>query len=194
MAATKAKYSSNDKELLTLFNERNSGAFGEVYSLFYKELVLYTEYIFMGTSHSAEDVIHDVFFNLWDNKKNKFDSLVKIKSFILVSIKNARKNYAKHQEYVDKLHSSPYEANFTSEQAEVLEFEVYSHIDEYLSVLPEDNAKIFKLYLNHYSPKEIAEVMGYSIQTVYNKKHESVGILRKHLTADKFIQLLIMTI
>lgn len=178
----------NEAQLLTKFNNRDSSAFSSVYSLYYEDFHYYASYLYDGTSVESEDIIHDIFLELWQNKHVKFDQLIKIKGYIFIAIKNGFKNYKNHTKYEHKYAESfEVDANF---ELDVLEYEVYSMVDKALEILPSECAKVFKLYIDGYKPEEIAQMLDKKIQTVYNTKQEAISILRRKFPKDKLLLLL----
>lgn len=175
-----------DALLLKRFNNRDKQAFGRVYVLYYNELHMYATYIFRDTSESAEDIIQDIFFRIWENKHVVFDTLVKIKAFIYVSIKNAYKNHLKHlghqNRYIDAIDlESTYD---------IIECEIFTTLDEALQLLPKEYAVILRMYLEGYKPEEISEFLGYKVRTVYNKKQLAISILKDKFPSDKILLLI----
>ncbi len=64
--------------LLNKFNSRDSYAFGEIYCLLYKEFYYFTNTLYKDTTIEADDVIHDIFIYLWENKKIRYNSIKKL--------------------------------------------------------------------------------------------------------------------
>lgn len=89
-----------EDNLLNRFNRRETEAFGEVYSLYYKELYLYSIRVYSGLGEDAKDVIQDVFLNIWTNKKLQFAVLADIKKYIYTSIKNKKISLLRHSKLV----------------------------------------------------------------------------------------------
>ncbi len=170
---------NGESTLLANFNKRVSSAFDEVFVLYYKELYMYASYIFKDSDECAEDIIQDIFMRLWDNNEVQFDALPKIKAFIYISIKNAYKNHLKHLDIKERYRG---ELDFNEQDTtDIQQFEIYSQLEEYLRVLPQDCAKVLKMYIDGYAPEEIAKQLGYQLRTVYNKKQEAKNILKKKI-------------
>lgn len=169
-------------DLLKRFNNRESIAFGEVYSLFYRELSVYVASLYRDVTMPPEDVVHDVFINLWLSSM-KFEQLINLKAYIYVSIKNGFKNYLAHTTHVVK-----YTKQMSVDEdfgIDVMESELYSFVDESLKILPKSYAVVIDLYLKGWKLGEIAETLTKSEQYVYNTKNKAIAILRKKLDKDK---------
>ena len=89
----------NDTILLKSFNRRNPNAFSIVYRMIYRELYLYATRLFDPLNLPAEDVIQDIFTDIWLRESVQFPSILYIKTFCFIALKNAYKNKIKHQGY-----------------------------------------------------------------------------------------------
>ncbi len=176
-------------KLLNDFNGRDRYAFGKVYMLFYSELHHFAVKIHQNTEIVANDVLHDIFVNIWQNDKLVFAKLENIKAYVYISIRNQYRNYLIHKKSVDK-----YRHNISTDEhlfvAEIAESEVYSIINQALDLLPEDCATVFKNLLEGWSIKEIAQKLNKPERTVYSKKAEAVAILKRKLSKKHLFILL----
>ncbi len=89
----------NDIILLESFNRRNPKAFSIVYRMIYRELYLYATRLFESLNVPAEDVIQDIFTDIWLRESVQFPSILYIKTFCFIALKNAYKNKIKHLGY-----------------------------------------------------------------------------------------------
>lgn len=158
------------------FNNRDSVAFGYFYEKLYKDLYYYASKLYGNTELYAEDVIHDIFISLWSSKNIKFENAQKLKAYIIISIKNKFRNYLDHQKsngrYVK--FCSDNNKGFINDIAEV---EVVSSINNAISMLPAECAKIFRLHVEEWNVKEIADKLGKAPSTVYAQKQKAITIL-----------------
>lgn len=181
---------SNEDKLLKKFNSRDSDAFGRIYLLFYRELNAYASVVYRNTEIMSEDIIHDIFVNLWLSK-TIFTSLNNIKGYIYISIINGFRDFLSHTKCVNKFNDA-----FAADESlfsDIFECEVYSEIDESLKILPEDYATVLKMFIEGYKPSEIAEKLGRTQQNIYNIKYEAVTILKnKYKNNDKFLSILLL--
>lgn len=169
---------TQDELLLKKFNNRDSDAFGKIYNHYYKELYYYTSSLYANSGTDAKDVIQDLFMEIWQNKKLKFDSLKGIKSYAYVVIKNKfRMNY-NHLKVIEKAnrYMIDNEDGFIMNAAEA---EIFSLIPTALNLLPAECAKSLKLFLEGWNIDEIAEHLGKKKSTIYNQKNDSLELLRK---------------
>ena len=154
----------NDIILLESFNRRHPHAFSIVYRMIYRELYLYATRLFESLNVPAEDVIQDIFTDIWLRESVQFPSILYIKTFCFIALKNAYKNKIKHLGYQQRF-----------------EMELYHSLYESLKFLPDDYATVIRMYLEGWKPEEIATKLGLALQTVYNKRREAIVILRKYM-------------
>lgn len=175
--------------LLKGFNDRELPAFESVYSILYDDLHHYAKMLYYDTGVEACDVVHDSFIQLWDSKQ-KFEALINIKAFVLVSLKNSFKNYVSRQKYRDRqLKNYLDDDHFV---VQVAETEIYSLINEAIDLLPEECVKVIKLTLEGWDIKEIACKLGKKDSTIYNQRREALKILKQKLPKEKLFLLLLM--
>lgn len=180
----------NHSLLLSKFNERDHIAFGEVYSLLYNDIHSYTLHLYKNTDIDSDDIIQDIFLLIWEKRTMQFDDLIKIKGFVIIAIKNGYKNYLRHSKHTRRYaEEKQIEKDY---EYDIISLELFSIVHEAIHLLPKDCADIFKLYLEGYKPEEIASITGKQPQTIYNKKQEAISILRRKLSKDKFILLLLL--
>ncbi len=190
----KHKKLGSEESILSNFNNRISSAFEEIFMRYYKELHAYASYIFRDSNDiCAEDVIQDIFLRLWENKDVTFDSLPKVKAFVYISIKNAYKNHLKHLNIHEKYAFSTDTTITSEDSSDILQFEAYIQLEEYLKVLPNDCGTVLKMYIEGYAPEEIAERLGYQLRTVYNKKQEAKNFLKKKFGSHPLYLITILT-
>lgn len=165
---------------IDLFNRRDERAFIKIYENLYKELCHFASSLYRDGDMTAQDVVHDLFVNLWTSKNIKFQTEENLKAYLYVSIKNGFKNYIKHQNHVHKYQNvvSCEEDYFVTKMVET---ETYSVLSQAVNILPEECARIFKMTLNGWSTDEIADKLGKSKSTIYEHKQNAVKIIKKNL-------------
>lgn len=182
------KNSDTNLLLLKHFNSRESIAFGNVYALFYNELHYYAAILYRKTEVDAGDVIQDVFSNIWVSGDIQFQSLDGLKAYLYRSIRNAFHNYIQKRSVIAK-----YEDELRNDEdavmVDIIESETYSLMEATLGILPKDCAEIFRLLFDGWSTEEIAEKLGREKQTIYNKKHETVKILKNKIAKETHLSL-----
>lgn len=174
-----------DELLLKKFNNRDEEAFGRIYKIYYNDFHLYASNLYAGTNVTSEDAIHDVFLYIWQNKSILFEKMINLKAFVIIAIKNRYRSHINHIKYEKQYWEHlECENNF---DIDIIENTIYSNVEQILKLLPNDCARIIKLYIEGWKPEEIAEQLGKHPQTIYNKKQEAISILRKKLPANKML-------
>lgn len=185
-----------DLETLILkFNKREKSAFSKLYVQIFDEVDHFAENLFYNTTIDSEDLIQDIFVAIWCNSKIQFLSLEHIRNYIYLGIKNRHKDYLRHKvtsnNYIEQIKNiEEYHSN------QIIESETISLLSIAEDILPEECAKVLKLYIEGYEVKEISEKLGKSQFTVYHQRSEAVTVIKKHINLKKitFISLFFTSI
>lgn len=176
--------------LLEKFNSRNCRAFGEVYLLYADELTLFARKFYSMTDVAPEDAVHDAFISVWKSKRVIFDSLEHIKSYLYVTIKNQFRNFVKHNDKIDDYTKNiRVDPNFYISQ--IVESETLSIINRAIDLLPTECAKVFRMHMDGWSVRDIAETLGKSERTVFIQKQKSIAILKEKLPKNIMVLLIL---
>lgn len=161
------------------FNTREQTAFVSIYRLFFKELHLYAGRL-LGDFEKAEDMVQDIFCDLWEKQQTEFETLLKIKAFLYIAIANRFRNYVEHLKVAEKYEE--YAALVAKDTTTgITESEIFISLLNQLEHLPPNHAEVIRLYLQGYEAEEIATRLGIAIQTVYNRRGEAIRILRERM-------------
>jgi len=138
-------------------------------------------YTKLQSSDIAEEIVQDVFVNLWD-KRSVLD-ITYFKSYLYTSVNNSVLNHFKHEK-VKREHKA--EMKVVGEEAtedDTMEFtELQSKLAALVAAMPEQRQKVFKLAkMEGLKYKDIAEKLGVSIKTVENHMGKALSYLREHL-------------
>lgn len=181
----------NEEKLLSDFNNCISKAYSTIYMEFYNELHYYSNKLFVGTTIDSDDVLQETFLKLWESKTHSFLSIAHIKNYLYTAIRNKFKDYLGHQLYVQN-----YEKNIRLNEQELfsgmVEAEMVILMNSVSALLPEECAKIFRLYMDGWETKEIANELKKSTSTVYSQRTRAIEILKKKI--DKNLLLFILTL
>jgi len=77
---------NNLQDFITGINSRSKKSFEQLFSLFYKELVYFSGLLQNG-GEEAEDVVQDVFIQLWESKYT-FPDVKSLRGFLYTAVKN----------------------------------------------------------------------------------------------------------
>lgn len=135
----------------------------------------------------AEDIVHDVFLNIWRRDSFLFVD-ESIASYLFQSVQNACLNHLKrqtiHQEYIPKAirELKIEELTTTSPEVNLINKEHLNTIYQAIDQLPEKCREVFLLsYMEGKKNAEIADLLQISIRTVENHLYKGLQILRKTL-------------
>ena len=176
-------------------------SFEELFRLYYPRLIRYAGF-FIKNSEEAEDLVQDVFFQLWKNRK-KINQEKSISAFIFTQLKNKCLNSIKRkiveEKYKDfqgniesqKLHhlSMDGETDFVS-----MKEQLSIQLDNIISKMPEKCGLVFKLrWIEGKKIRQIAEEL--EISTTMVDKHIAKGlqIARQKMSPDLFLLFCITT-
>lgn len=139
----------------------------------------------------AEDIIQDVFFELW-NRRDKVEFGDNIKSFLYRSVYTKALNVIKHKNIVENYNAEEtelynsriefYQPDNTEVIKRIEDFELRKEINHAINSLPEKCREVFKLsYIYNHTNKEIADVLGLSLRTVEAHMYKALKFLREKL-------------
>lgn len=184
----------NPEHLLTNFNQRDHSSFGDMYELLFGELCHFSKRIYQDNKVDVRDIIQDIFVKIWDNPSLQFDTVGHLKSFIHTAIANNFKNLFKKSSYSDKFiqDKQKEERDDLWYEVQAIEAEVLSLLPQVIGMLPEDCAESFRLYLEGYKVREIADMLGKPLTTIYSQKQKAINILKTKLPNDKLFALILI--
>lgn len=140
----------------------------------------------------AEDIVQDVFVELWNNK-SKIDFDNHIKAFLYRAVYTRSINFLKHKSVVDSYTAEEKEffaqkiAYYNYENSDVMarmeNLEMKKEILSAINDLPDQSRKVFKMsYLYDMKNKEIDDILGISLRTVEVHMYKALKILRVKLS------------
>lgn len=174
------------------FRAGDESAFDFLFRQLYAPLCCFAEGI-VHDEFIAEELTQTAFIKLW-NKRNGFTSLLKIKAFLYIVIKNEAFNYLKKEKKRLRtseqlsLHAPLSENDITDR---IIYTEIKLILNQAIADLPNRCKKVIELsYLHEKSSKEIAEEMGVSVSTVDNQRARGIQLLKKSLAKGGLLYLL----
>ena len=156
-----------------------------VFRSFYQELFFFA-HTFIGESEIAEEVVQDVFIQIWE-KKESLEIQTSPKSYLYTAVRNRSINYLKSK--LAKIRSETevtldmvIESNHDSADSKLSEKELIQLIQIGIYSLPEKCRIIFKLSRDSgMTYDEIANELGVSKETVKSQIKIALGKLRQFL-------------
>ena len=144
--------------------------------------------------HTAEDIVHDLFVQLWD-KRSTVIVEKNIRGYLLSMVQHACYDHLKHQRVKDafmekttqqlKIEELTY---FDTSSEDLWTKDKMETIYESIEQLPDRSKNVFKMaYLEGKKHSDIAERMKISVRTVETHVYKALKILRESLLFLFFI-------
>lgn len=155
----------SDEHLLSILSLRQESALKELYSRYWEPLYLQA-YKVLGDGKASEDVVQEVFIDLWE--KRKFDRIEDLSAYLFQSVKYKTLMALRH----DRIQASHLEILRTllpvCETGQTLQLEELSEsINHHLKTLPPKYREVFyKSRFEHLKNDEIAIQLNISKRTV----------------------------
>ncbi|MBR0223168.1 MAG: RNA polymerase sigma-70 factor [Bacteroidales bacterium] len=174
-------------------------AFDELFRRYYPMMLSYAR-LFLADD-SAKDVVQDVFFSVWKNRKN-LDPAKSLSRYLLKSVFNRACNYLKIRNRtrglagtpamaIDEMGSAYYNPDTNTVIQHLYQADIRERLNEALDTLSPKCREVFSLsYIDELSNKQIAEQLGISVRTVESHLYSALKQLRLKLSAEKLYLLL----
>ena len=171
----------------------NEQLFREQYRKYYRALVVYVLKM-VSAQTQAEDVVQDVFLNLW-RKKSLIEDETKLRSYLYASVRNRALDYLKHkhveQEYIDKVKENVAVFSLNENEEEFLfTDEIFRRLFQHVEALPPRQRDLFLKLIEGKRLREIANEMNVSIETVKTQKARGLNTLRKQMNPETLVLLI----
>ena len=179
---------SAEDKLIEAFRNGDETAVKQLYDQYYRSLC-YFAISLTGIHDEAEDVVVESFLKLL-SKKQDFDRLADIRSFLFTVVRNACLDYLRRNKTKNKFKEELMLAGEETEQwvqdeemtAKVLQL-IYTEIES----LPPQCRTVFKsIFFHSKTTEEIASELGLSRQNVLNQKSKALHMLRMKLCEHGF--------
>ncbi len=171
---------NTDIDLLQGFRNGNEIAIRKLYTLYFRPLCYFNQKL-INYSQEAEDISTETFLKLLQ-KKDDFDSLSDIKSFLFTVSRNACYDFLRKEKRHNKSHQkiiplSPFDEQFGEQ--EMITAKVLQTIYAEMENLPNQCQQVFKsIFIEGKSTADIATEMEISPQTVLNQKTKALQKIR----------------
>jgi len=171
-----------DHEIWDKIKSGNKKAFRLLFNQYYSSLCLYANSI-INNIQLSQDIVSECFIRIWERRENiQINSSVK--QYLLLTVRNAVYSYLRSPEsrkidintIIDSLENTP-TIDYDLETDEVI-VRIYRLIEK----MPEQRKKIFELAtIKGKSYKEVAEILGISVNTVNTQISRAYRYLRDEL-------------
>lgn len=179
--------SYSNEELMHLISLDNEEAFTELYNRFWESLFAIA-YNRLKDLQAAEDIVHDIFTSIWNNRHNI--KAVCLKSYLASAVKYMVLAQLKKKQYARKysIEAGAATIDETDMERSIHYRSILNMVNEEVNLLPEKCKLIFKYSRqNGMSTKEIAVKLHISPKTVDNQLNKALHHLRlkmKHMLTN----------
>ena len=170
-----------NKNIIKHIKRGDRKAFREVFDSYFQALSAFG-YKYVSDPPVVEDMVQESFISFWE-KRQDFDHINAVKSFLYTSVRNKCLNHVKHQT-VRKKHEPALVYELESDQnftQHVIEEETFNLLLAEIKLLPESAMEIMILALNGLKNQEIADELNISINTVKTQKKIAYAKLKQKL-------------
>lgn len=160
----------------------------ELFKLHYVRLHNYARRI-VESDEEADDVVADVFMELWHNR-NDIDFSLNILSYLYRATSTRALNALRHKgvapvriDMLESINAARLEYLTTITETDTLEqHELHDEIEAAIRTLPDKCREVFRLsYIHGLKNQDIADTMDVSVRTVEAHMYKALKILRKKL-------------
>ncbi|MBN8856654.1 MAG: hypothetical protein BGO55_23600 [Sphingobacteriales bacterium 50-39] len=174
--------SRSNEDVLDNLHKVDEEAFNAIYDKYIYQLISFARQL-LDRKEDAEDVVADVFVNLW-NLRDRFFTIQNIKAFLYASVRNTCINILKRAQIrrMNFLKESEESAEIPDQI--LIEVEYKKWLRTEIDRLPDQRKKILTLAI--YEGKktnEIAEILNIAPKTVSNQKKAAFETIRPRIRA-----------
>lgn len=170
----------SDQKLCEALKAGDNAAYTELFDR-YSGILYRHAYRMLGDHDEAQDVVQDVFLNLWQ-KREQLDVKTSLSAYIYQSIRNRILNLIAHQQVINRYSASLktfWQEGAYSTDHRVRENELAAVIQQEINALPPKMRRIYLLSRrDDISYRQIAEEEGISEKTVRNQVYNALQVLK----------------
>lgn len=168
-------------ELIEALRSGDHTAYGNIYLGYVDSLTTFLQML-LGSKEEAEEIAHDVFLNIWENRES-INPHLNIKGYIYKYAKNLALDQLRRRKvkdrYAERVYHSADSLDFSPDEA-VIEKETELLIRIALGCMPKRQREVFEMSrYEGLSNKEIAARLGISESTVRLHIHNTLKHLRE---------------
>ena len=170
-----------NKNIIRHIKKGDRKAFRAVFDEYFNALSAFG-YKYIPDQFVVEDMVQEAFISFWE-KREDFNHINAVKSFLYTSVRNKCLNHLKHQSVVQK-HEKALVYELESDHAftsHVIEEETFNQLFTEIRNLPPSAQAIMLLALNGLKNQEIADELKVSVNTVKTQKKIAYSKLKENL-------------
>jgi len=173
----------------------NRDIFQNLFEKYYQNLCRFASG-YLGDHDTAEEIVQQVFINLWDQKEN-IDPERPVKSYLFTSVKNRCLNHIRDRKKFRSYYLD-IETELiipVAEKDNIMEEDMETQLAQALNKLPEKCREIFMLCrFEDMKYKDVAEKLGISQKTVETQMSKALKILREEFKDLLFLILFLFLV
>lgn len=170
---------NEDSVLIERIRADDRNAFEMLFKKYYASFCV-VAHRYVEDKDLAKDIAQEVFIKLWD-KRQHYNDLPSVKTFLYVLVKNACLNHIRSAKIKERhLDAIGKEGEPFFHQVTIPE-ETFRQMDSVIEKLAPQSANIMRLTLKGYSNPEIAEALGISVNTVKTLKYNALRSIRESM-------------
>ena len=155
----------------------------------YTKPLLHISYLYVKDFHAAEDIVQEVLIAFFE-KRHQFEARASLKTYLTRMTINRSKDYLKSWRYRSQQLTTYFTGGY-AERNEMIKAEERLEIAEAVLALPVKYREMIILYFyEHYTLKEISELLHCPMSTVHYRCQKAQEKLKAVLHADEWELLL----
>ena len=180
-----------DKELVELLTGNSREAFGELYAR-YRERLLYFCKQYLRNEEDAEDVVHDIFLQLWE-KRHFLGTVSSFSGYVQTMIKNDTlkklRHFDVHSRFARNILTNEIDSTNETEDA-IIDNDYTKLLADVIERLPPKQKEVYRLSrIDGLSYKEVADMLHISVDTVQEHASAALKKIKKQLKLHADIQI-----
>lgn len=185
-ATCSTSQSETDAHLISAIQEGNHQAFERLFQLFYQPLCHFVAR-FVATNHQAEDIVADLFLQIWRQGAN-WSPRGSIINYLYGAARKMAYKHLRRVRLEQKWMTYDMPLGAASSDATdgvVMQWELETALNQVIGQLPTRRKAVFMLSRYHaMSNAEIATSLGISLKTVENQMTQALRQIRQHIAKN----------
>ena len=184
-----------DRELVALFKEGSQAAMEQLY-LRYRNVLINLCLRYLKNTADAEDVVHDIFMQLWENPDVLNEELSfsgYVKTLAINRVLHKFRQFDIHERFAQHILMNTQESTNETEDT-IIDNDYAELLDKLIETLSPQQKEIFRLNrLEGLTYQEISELLQISVKTVRNHISLALKKIKKQLSQHTDINIQILT-
>lgn len=167
--------------ILSALSDGSTKAFDALFVAYYPKVLQFVTH-FCNDRQEAENIVQDLFMNLWI-KKDVLDGIENLDNYLFISARNAAIRYVKQSfVFCDDNKANDMPSDIANGDMKLCYEELYGFVMHEIASMPEQRRRIFLMSrVDGMSNAEIAQRLGISKRTVETHISLAIATLRKLL-------------